>query len=214
MQTAAASAKSLLRWGVLAGPFYVVVGLAQALTRDGFDLRQHALSLLTNGDLGWIQVANFVLSGVMVIAGAIGMRRVLRPGPGGTWAPVLTGLYGLGLVAAGIFRPDPALGFPPGTPAGRPASVTLAGTLHFVSGAVGFLGLILACFVVARTFSRQGRAWWSRYSVATGVLFFAGFAGIASGSGKPWLNVAFGIAVVLAWAWLSAVSLRLMRDVA
>ncbi len=208
------SGGALLRWGVLAGPLYVVAGLAQALMRDGFDLRHHALSLLTNGSLGWIQVANFVLSGVMVIAAAVGMRRVLRAGPGGRWAPVLTGLYGMGLVAAGIFRPDPALGFPPGTPPGPPANISLHGTLHFVSGAVGFLALILACFVMARAFSRMGRSWWARYSVATGVLFFAGFAGIASGSGKPWLNVAFGLAVVLAWAWLSAVSLRLMRDAA
>jgi hypothetical protein len=206
-------AGSLLLWGVLAGPHYELVGLAQAHMRDGFDLRHHALSLLSNGSLGWIQVANFVLSGIMVIAGAIGMRRALRRGPGGTWAPMLIGLYGTGLVAAGIFRPDPALGFPPGTPPGPPAHITLAGTLHFVSGAVGFLALILGCFVMARAFSRRGRSWWARYSVVTGILFFAGFAGIASGSGKPWLNVAFGIAVVVAWAWLSAVSWRLMRDV-
>ena len=31
----AAITRSLLGYGVLAGPFYLVVGLAQALTRDG-----------------------------------------------------------------------------------------------------------------------------------------------------------------------------------
>ena len=40
--------------GVVAGPLYVMVTLAQALTRDGFDLRQHRFSWLTAGDLGWI----------------------------------------------------------------------------------------------------------------------------------------------------------------
>ena len=30
--------RSLLGYGVIAGPFYIVVSLAQALARDGFDL--------------------------------------------------------------------------------------------------------------------------------------------------------------------------------
>jgi len=47
--------KSLLGYGVLAGPFYVIVVLAQALTRPGFDLARHDASLLSNGPLGWIQ---------------------------------------------------------------------------------------------------------------------------------------------------------------
>jgi hypothetical protein len=45
----AAITRSLLGYGVLAGPVYVVVGLAQALTRDGYDLARHDLSLLANG---------------------------------------------------------------------------------------------------------------------------------------------------------------------
>ena len=35
----------------VAGPMYVMVTMAQALTRDGFDLRQHRFSWLTTGDL-------------------------------------------------------------------------------------------------------------------------------------------------------------------
>jgi hypothetical protein len=32
---------ALVACGVVAGPIYVMVTMAQALTRDGFDLRQH-----------------------------------------------------------------------------------------------------------------------------------------------------------------------------
>ena len=46
--------RALLICGLIAGPFYIVVGLIQALTRPGFDLMRHDLSLLANGDLGWI----------------------------------------------------------------------------------------------------------------------------------------------------------------
>ena len=45
---------------------YIAVSLAQALTRDGFDLARHQWSLLANGSLGWIQIANLTLTGLMV----------------------------------------------------------------------------------------------------------------------------------------------------
>jgi hypothetical protein len=52
-------------------------GLLQALTRDGFDPTRHPLSLLSLGELGWVQIANFVVTGVLYLACAVGMWRVL-----------------------------------------------------------------------------------------------------------------------------------------
>src|SRR5262245_8958704 len=103
--------RSLLGYGVIAGPLYVLVALAQALTRDGFDLSRHAWSLLANGDWCWIQTVNFVVTGAMTVAAAVGLRRAA-----GGVAPVLIGVYGLSLVGAGVFRADPAQGFPVGAP--------------------------------------------------------------------------------------------------
>jgi hypothetical membrane protein len=65
-------------------PAWLVVSLVQAFTRPGFNLRRHAISMLSLGDLGWIQVTNFVLTGLLSIALAIGMRRALHPGRAGT----------------------------------------------------------------------------------------------------------------------------------
>jgi hypothetical protein len=195
--------RSLLGYGVLAGPLYVTVSLAQALTRDGFDLTRHQWSLLSNGALGWIQVANFVLTGLMVIASAAGLRRAL----GTTWAPRLVATYGASLICAGIFRADPALGFPPGAPAGT-GTVSWHGVLHFVAGGIGFAGLIAACFVVARRVATEG---WSIYSRVTGVLVLAGFAGVATGAGSVATNLGFVGAVLIGWAWLTALSIHLYR---
>ncbi|GLV55405.1 hypothetical protein KDH_22490 [Dictyobacter sp. S3.2.2.5] len=75
--------KALLTCGVVAGPLFTIVGLIQAFTRPGFDLTRHALSLLENGDLGWLQITNFLFSGLLFIIGAAGMRRVLRGSRGG-----------------------------------------------------------------------------------------------------------------------------------
>ena len=173
--------QALLACGLVAGPLYILVGVIEMLVRPGFDLRRHSLSLLSNGEAGWIHIAMLVTTGLLTIAGALGMRRVLRGKRGGSWGPALIGLYGLGLIGAGVFVADPALGFPPGTPPDA-TTVSWHGLMHFVSGGIGFLGLIGACFVFARRFVALKQPRWAVYSVANGVLFFAAFFGIAAGS--------------------------------
>lgn len=207
-------ARALVTCGVIAGPLYIAVGLIQMLIRPGFAITRHSLSLLSNGDLGWIQIANFLVAGLLVMAGAAGMRRLLRGSQGGTRGPSLVGLYGLGLIGAGIFVADPMDGFPPGTPAGPSDAISWHGLLHFITAAVAFLALIAACFVFARRFAALGKPGWAAYSTATGVVFLAAFFGIAWGSGQAGINVAFAVAVVLGWAWLAAVMARLRKEVA
>jgi len=214
MSTAAATCdrttsvtRSLLGYGVIAGPFYVTVSLAQALTRTGFDLSRHEWSLLANGGLGWIQIVNFLLTGAMTVAFAAGLQRAGQ----GRWAPRLIAVYGLGMVGAGIFRADPSLGFPPGTPDG-PGAVSWHGLLHFVCAGIGFGCMIAACLVMARRFARAGQRGWAGFSAVTGVAFLGAFIGVASsGSGSPALIYTFIAAVVLVFAWISALAVRLYR---
>jgi hypothetical protein len=197
----------LLTAGALAGPVYIGLGLGQALLRPGFDLTRHDLSLLSNGELGWVQIANFVLSGLLVIAGAAGLRRTLLTGRGRTSGPVLLAGYGLGLIGAGLFVADPAFGFPPGTPADA-NSISWHGLLHILSAALGFAALIGSCGVFSRRFAAEHETGWTVYSIVTGLLFLAGFVGVASGSGNSSSVIGFWIAVGLAWSWITAISLR------
>jgi uncharacterized protein DUF998 len=204
--------RSLLGCGVIAGPLYLVVALAQALTRDGFDIGRHAASLLSNGELGWIQITNFLVTGAMVVAGAIGIRRA---GHLGTRGPRLLAAYGVcGLIGAGVFVADPAFGFPAGTPEGQGA-ISWHGLAHLAIGGIGFLALIAACFVIARRFTAQGEPGWAWSSRITGVVFLAGFAGLASGSGSsnPTVVLGFWVAASIAFGWLSALSVHVYRSV-
>lgn len=217
-----ATTRSLLGYGVIAGPVWTAVSLGQALTRDGFDLRRHQWSLLANGELGWLQTANFVVTGLMLVACAVGLRRSLRSGArgtsprprdaGATWAPRLVGAYGISLVAAGLVRADPALGFPVGTPDG-PASVSWHGLAHLIAGGIGFACLAVACFVVARRYDAEARRGYARWSRLTGITFLAGFGMIASSGGSTVGNLTFTAAATLVWVWLSAVSLDRYRTV-
>ncbi|MQA77733.1 MAG: DUF998 domain-containing protein [Streptosporangiales bacterium] len=205
--------RSLLGYGVIAGPIYLVTYLVQGLTRDGFDFGLHAASLLTAGSLGWIQVVNFVLTGAMIVAAAVGLRRAMPTGRGRIWGPLLLGLYGLGMVAAGVFPADPAFGFLAGTPDG-PGTVSWHSLAHLSAGGVGFLGLVAACLVLARRFAGLGERGMAVFSVVTGVVFLAAFAGIASGSAGPVTTLPFVGAVALSFVWLATVSGRLYRRLA
>ncbi|MEW1840177.1 DUF998 domain-containing protein [Nonomuraea angiospora] len=200
----------LLGCGVVAGPFYVIVALAQAFTRQGFDLARHPWSFLANGELGWIQTANFVLTALATIAAAAGLRRALAPGRGARWAPVLVGVFGASMIGAAIFPADPAMGFPAGTPEG-PGVITPSGTLHLAAGGVGFLCMVAACYVIASRQAREGRTGWALYSRLTGTLFLGSFVGIASGGGVAWANLLFVAGIVAVWSWLSLLSLDLSR---
>jgi hypothetical protein len=197
-----------------AGPIYVLIATAQVATREGFDIRRHAVSLLSNGNLGWIQIANFVLVGVLVVAGATGLRRVLTGGFGSVWIPRLLFGYGAGLVASGVFVADPADGFPPGTPAGMPEEVSVSGVLHFAWGGIAFACLIAACIAVGRRASRTGEVGWSRFSWATGLSFLVAFGLVASGGAVPFANELFTVAVVLSWVWTTLLASRAHGEVA
>lgn len=203
--------RALLLGGALAGPLYLGVGLIEAFTRPGFDIRRHDLSLLANGDLGWIHMADLVVTGLLVIGGAVAMRAALAPGRGRTWGPLLVAVFGLGMVGGGFFTADPALGFPPGTPAGA-STITWHGILHLASAAIGFLALVAGCLVLARRLAGEGDRAWAAYSAATGVVFLAAFASAIAGSGTGWSVLTLWFAVVIGFAWVTATCLRLRAE--
>ena len=207
----AAVTRSLLGYGPLAGAVYLTSGLVQALTREGFDLTRHDLSLLANGPLGWIQIATLVVTGLMTVAAALGVSRALADRQGAGWGPGLLAAYGLALVAAGIFVADPMDGFPLGTPDGPPSQVSTSGVLHMAAGGIGFLCLVASTLVLGRRFALRSSRSWAVYSRVTGAVVLAGFAGVASGSTSGLAVLGLWIAVVAGWVWIGAVCVHLYR---
>lgn len=193
----------LLRCGIAAGPLFLAVGVIQGLTREGFDFTRNAISQLSLGDLGWIQVTNFVIAGALVIAGAIGMRRTLHGGPGGTWVPRLVAVFGASFLVSAVFAADPGAGFPVGAPEGPTASLSTNGAVHMFGGMIGYLALCAAFIVLARRFSAQGRRGWAVASRLVPVVVLAGFVGSAVSVLALFTGAALGL------VWLTATTARL-----
>jgi hypothetical protein len=208
--TSASLTRRLLAAGVLIAPLFYAVAILQIFIRPGFDIRHLAISALTLGDLGWIQSANFVVTGLLFIACATGVRRALRGRRGGTWAPILLTVAGLGTIIAGFFHPDPALGFPPGTPAGMPATMSAAATVHELASMLTFGCSIATCFVLARKLSGDGRRGWMAYCLASGVV--APVLLVLALTDKDWVGILLASMVLVVFGCVSVAAARLLAD--
>src|SRR4029453_4641078 len=202
--------RGLLACGAVAGPVYVTVTMAQALTRDGFDLRQHRFSWLTTGDLGWIHQSNMVLVGVLTVLLAVGVRQMMGTGRGAVWGPRLLGLFGLAYIFGGLLTADPVAGFPPGTTA-EMVQKTWHGVVQNASRGVSSLLLIAPSLVIARWFAADGRrasAWF--YGAAIAVVLVALMAvGFPLG-----INPAAPAFLATPWIWVTALAVPLYRRAA
>jgi Protein of unknown function (DUF998) len=178
----------LLASGIAAGPLFLTVSLTQAFTRDGFELSRHPLSLLSLGDLGWVQIGNFVATGALNVACSVGIRRALRDQSGGRWGPAFLAGFGVGLIMAGVFVTDAGAGFPPGAPLGAPERMSWHGVLHEIGFLLSLVSWTGACSVFTRTFSIARKRGWAVACIST---------------------VAAVLAVAL-WPDLSSISIRLV----
>lgn len=112
------SNRTLIACGLPAGLLSPLLVSLQAWLREGFDLAVHPLSLLSLGEHGWIQIANFIVSGLLFLAFATGLKRSFVTGPGRVWGPRLLGFYGMVLIAAASSRWIQFWDFLPGRPRG------------------------------------------------------------------------------------------------
>ena len=213
---ASVKTKALLACGVIAGPLFVVVFLVEGATRAYYDPLRHPVSSLAFGDSGWTQRANFLVTGLLVLAFALGLRRALRPLEGSTWGPLLVGACAIGLLGAGIFVADPMNGYPPGTPDKR-LDYSTHGVLHDLFSTPFFLGLPLACFVFGRWFAVRGKRGWTIYSIVTGVVLVSAFILSSAGFGQTgWLVDVAGlfqrVMLIVGFGWLTLLAVRFLRS--
>ena len=212
----AVKTKKLLACGAIAGPLFTVASILEGATRTHYQPLRHPVSSLELGDFGWTQRANFLVAGGLTLAFAIGLRRALRPLGGSTWGPLLVGAHAIGLLGAGIFVTDPVSGYPPGTPDHQEAYGSTHAALHDLFSVGTFIGLPIACLVLARRFAGWGQRGWAIYSAVTGVVFLVGFVLTSMAFNQAETLVEVGgllqrTTITVGWTWLTLLAVHLLR---
>ena len=214
IQTDVIKTKRLLICGMIAGPLFTIVWIIEGITRANYNPLRHPVSSLALSGFGWMQVVNFIVAGLLMIAFAIGLRLKLRPQRGSTWGPLLIAIWGIGLLGAGIYVTDPVSGYPPGSP-DLLLNPTAHGALHDQFSLIGFAALMVACFVFSYRFAGGGERGWAVYSVITGILFPVGIVLASVAFSQNQSLVAFGgllqrITVTIGWTWLTLLAVHLL----
>jgi hypothetical protein len=157
---------------------------------------------LSVGDYGWVQIANFVVTGLLVIAGSTGLRRVLPATRRVRRGSSLLFAHGVGLIAAGVFVTDAADGFPVGTPEGMPDTFSWHAIAHGIVSPLAFLAIVAACFVLAGPLAERYGRGWGRASrlVPFGVVLVMAAPGLGG------ISLRLAVAAALVLGWLAAVS--------
>jgi len=195
----------MLRAGTTGALLFVAVFAVDGATRPGYSPARHPVSALSLGGRGWIQITNFVVTGLLMIVFSRGLRRALHPGPGAVWAPRLMAAFGAGLVASGVWVMDPAGGYPPGTPAGLLDGSSWHNGLHDAAGLLVFSALPATAFVLAARFrTSPDQLRWAGCSAATGIAMVGLFVafGVAWEGASATAGLLQRAAILIGWTWI------------
>lgn len=199
--------EGLLLAGAAAGPLFFVSSVTQMLTREGFDITRHPISQLATGDLGWIQILTFLAAGVGALALAVGIGRTRTEGTGRRALPILVGIFGIGLVAAGMFPMDPENGFPAGTPDEPVAQMSWHSIAHSAAAAVAFTALAIAALVLSVRCARRRRALPAAAGAVAGLVLLVPMS-------PEHMSIQIAINGAVAFTWTTVLALSQRRHVA
>lgn len=158
------------------------------------------ISELVLGRFGWVQTLAFIIAGIGTLALAYAVRQLSA----GTWGsrvgPALVGLYGVGAILVALFPTDRI---------DSPDQVwaqSTTGMIHVVISTLSFVCMIIAMFVLFRTFLLDAR--WRPLTPWIVLLPCAAFS-LFFGQGEgPWVGLLQRLMVGVIAVWIVIVALR------
>ena len=130
--------------------FFVTVFTVEGWLRPGYDQASMFVSELSIGPRGWVQVANFVITGVLLLYFTRGVAIHLNWNKTARVGITLLRIIGWSLVLSGLFVTDPSALF---------NQVSVHGLLHGLFGVLVFSLAPVSCFVYSACF-RPDPVWW------------------------------------------------------
>lgn len=200
--------------GLLVGPFYLLLIVVLGVFEPGFSHRTSLMSLLGGvpGWRGFTFSAGVAVTGALVIAFALGLRRHLPLIPSSTVGFWLLATGGMGLIGAGVFSCNEGC---------RNILVepNLIGGLHTVASLFGGLGCGLSLFLMWGATRHSDN--WREFATSTlvaailanlpGIVFWMTLFTNSRLYSLEGLIQRMGFVVVLIWIFFAALRMRNLR---
>ena len=130
--------------GIIAPALFVSVFSIEGWLRPGYNALHDFVSALSLGPRGWIQIANFMLFGLLFFIFTRGVASEFQSGKASR-----SGILLLTIIAFCFFLSGPFVMDPQSTPLSQ---ATIHGTIHGILGAIAFLLMPISMFVYLRRF--------------------------------------------------------------
>lgn len=204
--------RRLAAWaGIIAPALFVAVFTVEGWLRPGYNFLSTYVSALSLGPRGWIQIANFLILGVLLLGFTLGIAAEFPGGRASKAGPILFAIMSILFFVSGPLVMDPM-----GTPLNQ---ITVHGTIHGLSGGIIFILMPVSCFVFLRRF-RQDPDWRSLQwpTLVLGIIVAAAVVLLTITSKSPSVEAAFKdwlgliqrtiIVPFMLWVFLFALGLR------
>lgn len=207
------------RWRLVLLPvgclLFIVMFLLQGPFRGAYSPLKFAVSSLSIGEYGWIQRANFMISGMLIFFGAFGFKAATPLLQQRVWIIRLMALSGVGLMGAGIFSSDAVYGYPLNEPLAL-AQFTWRGHLHDLFSMLFFIGLPVTLFKMHHRFRSAKSVFWAKYTLVSAIAMLAFFVLAAMGFKQiPGLVNLAGLfqrlSIMAGLLWMAALSFLVLK---
>ena len=200
-------------WAGIMGPtLFVVIFTLEGCFRPGYQPFSMYVSELSLGSRGWVQIVNFVVFGLLLLAFTRGVAAEFQSGKASRGGIILLTIIAICYLASGPFAMDPA-----STPRNQ---ITFHGTLHGIFGAIVFSLMPVSCFVFLRRFREDPRwqflQWWTLglgtiIAMAVVILTVATKLPDTQNVLHEWLGLIQRTAIVPFMIWLFIFAVGLLR---
>ena len=207
--------RRLAAWAGIIGPaLFVAIFTIEGWLRSGYEPLSTYVSALSLGPRGLIQIANFIVLGVLLLVFTRGVAAEFQTGKASRGGPILLTTIAILFLVSGPFLMDPT-----GTPLNQ---VTVHGTIHGLAGGIIFLLMPISCFVYLRRFRAdpnwRSLQWWT---LALGIIIAAAVVLLTISSKLPevqnvfkdWLGLIQRTIIVPFMLWVFIFALGLHRRI-
>jgi len=202
--------------GAIASLFFTLSWIIQEAFRENYNPIMHPISSLAYGSTGWIQVATFFITGVLILLFGYGVWKIWNKEIGlSQWVPIFLIICAISFIGSALFTADFANGYPAGTPVVI-KNPTFSGIMHQSCVTLLFFSTPMGCFLMGNYFAYRKEVKWFAYSFFSGFMFLVfAFLTAIGFYDPPGLEIYSGllqrITITIAFLWIAMVSIYFFK---